>query len=208
MPKFEKQGVITSEAIENQLYSEPDGSKWVQIVHHNNPADVRFASTNDFTKYLYIDKDRWFKAHLCNLVTNNHYEFLIIQSETSDVYSSVKYRWTQSINPYNAVFDDVDAADVTYNSGSGYTVPSGWGGMHKVNANTFFCANNGTASNWWGAVGAWNSHQGGIPAWGGMVVTTGFQNVYLRVDGVLTEEDFKKLSIFPNEIVTKDYYEI
>ena len=204
-----KQGIINTSCIsetfvnplDTNFYVEPDGSVWIRIFHHNNPATVRFSSSNDFTKPIYIDDDRWCNMTLVNLITNDTYEFMIKSKLTSDATEN-KYRWIQTKNPYTAVFADVAAANVTKITTSGYSSYS-WGGLYKFNSSTYFCTNNGTNGNWWGAVGAWNAHQGGIPGWIS-VITTGYEDVYLRIDNQINNG----VSIFKNSIISNNFIEL
>ena len=92
------------------------------------------------------------------------YEFMIKQKPTSDG-TEAKYRWIQTVNPFTAVFGDVDVADVTKITTTGYSTHSSYGGIYKFNSSAYFVANNGNNGNWWGAIGAWNAHQGGIPGY-------------------------------------------
>ena len=164
-----------------KVYIEPDGSAWVRIFHHNNPTSYKFASNDTFTTGVYKDENRWFNFDLCNYV--DKWEF-IVKSKTTPDATEYKYRWSQTKNPLTAAFADVASSAVTKNTTTGYTSYS-WGGLYKINSSTFLCTNNGTNGNWWGAVGAWNAHQGGIPGWT-TVITTGYEDVYLRIDNVTT----------------------
>lgn len=92
-----------------------------------------------------------------------------------------------------------------------YTSTS-YGGLYCMkNSNTYLAANNGTSGNWWGAVGASAAHAGGIPGWNGQAITTGYMDVYLRVDNVnldissLTDTNFKSYS--HGEIYSPNIYE-
>lgn len=112
-------------------------------------------------------------------ITNGTYEFMV-KSMYATGSTEYKFRWVQTKSPYTATFAEVASSAVTKVTTSGYTSYS-WGGLYVLNSSTYFCTNNGTQGNWWGAVGAWNTHQGGIPGWIS-VITTGYEDVYLRVD--------------------------
>lgn len=192
-----KNGVISEQAFSQALashydpmfYAEPDGTVWVRIFHHNNPASYLFATTDSFTTSVYKDANRWFNVSLCNLVSGS-WELMIKQTATAGA-TEVKYRWVQKTNPMTATFADIAAANITRNTSTGYTNFS-WGGLYKMaSGSTYLCANNGTNGNWWGAVGACSNYQGGIPAWGGIVVTTGYEDVYLRIDNVTNSKATK-----------------
>lgn len=194
-----KQGVwIGTNFVEYLI--EPDGSIWMPICHHNNPAEKKFSSTDDFTNGVFKDQDRWFNAGICNQLTS--WEFLWRQN--AETYSpSIKIRWTQSKNPFTAVYADVAPGTVTFNSSSGYTVLSGAGGMYKLNANTFFCCANTTNGHWNGAAGAWGTHNGGIPGFPGVgTIKSGSLDVYVRVDK-------SNLGIFKiGNVLSNTFYEI
>jgi len=66
---------------DSNIYFEPDGSTWVHLFHHNNPASVKFASSDTFTTSVYKDADRWFNFEVCNYV--NTWELLSIVKRTS-----------------------------------------------------------------------------------------------------------------------------
>ena len=183
----EKSGFVKCDALselygrfDNHVRLEPDGSAWVRIVHHADPTSYLFSSSDTFSTWVYKDARRFFHGKMCDYT--DRWEFMIIQKGDSSA-STLKYRWVQIKNPNTAVWADVAASTITKNTGSGYSDFS-TGGLYKINSNTFYCANNGTQGNWWGAVGAWGSHQGGIPAWGSVIVKDGgFEDLYIRIDG-------------------------
>lgn len=186
-PQLHKTGVLDGLINEfpycpydQQIYVEPDGSAWIRIYHHNNPAAAVFASSDSFTTSVYKDEDRWFYVSLCNLV--DKWE-LMVKSKYTTSSTEIKRRWVQTINPMTATFAQVAAANITENTDTGYS-HSTWGGLYHIGSSTYLCANNGTNGNWWGAVGAWSQHQGGIPGWLGTPTTTGYNDLYLRIDNV------------------------
>lgn len=166
-----------------KIYIEPDGSQWIRIVHHNNPASARFSSGDSFTTRVYKSADIWFNVNICKEITG-YWELMTKQTPTSGA-TEQKYRWIQYYNPMTATYAQVASANVTKNTSSGYTSFS-TGGIYPINGNTYLCTNNGSQGNWWGAFGAWNTHQSGTPAWNGVVVTTGYSDLYLRIDTTLT----------------------
>ena len=187
----EKTGVMSGNSLsvlpgkyDNNVIVEPDGSCWAHIVHHADPTTYKFASTDTFATGVWKDERRFFDASMCDLV--DKWEFLLVQKADSST-ATERYRWVQSKNPNTAAFADVAAALVTKKgSADGYSdIGSATGGIYKFNSNTYYCANNGTSGNWWGAIGAWNGHQGGIPGYNAVVVKDGgFQDLYLRIDNV------------------------
>lgn len=172
---------------DSNLYIEPDGSCWVRIFHHNNPAAALFASTDDFAHSVYKDEDRWFNVELCNYL--NSWELLIRSKRTEDD-TEVAYRWVQSANPMTATADEVTADLVTYNT-NGYNTRS-WGGIYKrATADyTYLNTHNGTAGNWYGAIGGyslWNGGTTGQRTTGAAnAITTGYVDLYVRVDNLST----------------------
>ena len=206
-----KSGIVLANALSESLicpsdinfYVEPDSSVWIRIVHHNNPEKYVFASTNTFSSSVYLDADRWFYASVVNKITNNTYEFMVKQKAlVTD--TETKYRWIQTKNPFDAVYGDVDLADVTRITTSGYSTYGNYGGIYKKNSNTYFSANNGTSSAWWGAFGSWTAYQGGIPGWAQVIIKTGYFDLYLRVDN----QTNNVTSVFKNSIISPQFIEI
>ncbi len=210
MPRIEKTGVVESASFTESFgslydqtsYVEPDNSVWIRIFHHNNPANARFASTNTFSSSVYLDADRWFNVSLLNMITNGTYELMIHQLPASGG-TLEKYRWVQTKNPMTCAFGDVDVADVTINTSSGYTALTNYGGIYYKNSSTYLCVNNGNSGNWMGAVGSWSAWSGGIPGWG-KAVTSGYLDLYLRVDN----QSASLCSIFDTHIQATDFIEI
>lgn len=173
---------------DSNIYIEPDGSAWVRLTHHNNPANARFASTDDFANSVYKDADRWFNAEVCKYV--DKWEFIVEQKQQST--STVeRYRIIQTKSPFVAVWDDVkpSSANITRISSSvnvTYNTSSGYGGIYVLNSNTYFCCANGSNGNWFSVAGCWNTWNGGNPGYNGVAITTGYQDLYLRIDNVTT----------------------
>ena len=184
----EKSSIVKCSAVseiygrfDSQPRIEPDGSAWVRIVHHADPgAGNLFASSDSFGTWVYKDAKRWFHGKMCDYA--DRWEFMIEQKANSSA-STLKFRWVQTVNPNAAAYADVAAASITKNTSTGYTSFS-HGGLYKKNSSAYYTTNNGTQSNWWGAVGAWSNTTNGIPAWNGTEVGTGgFEDLYIRVDG-------------------------
>ena len=204
-----KQGIIKVEQFSEYLISpydntikiEPDGSLWTHIFHHNAPASNLFASTDDFTKALYKNENLWFDFSFCNNI--DKWELLVIQASTINAVEK-KIRWIQQYNPMTATFDNVAKANITYITGSEYST-STWGGLYHKGGNTYLCANNGTNGNWWGATGCWTAYQGGLPAFFGEICSTGYYDIYLRIDNLTNI----KTMITKNSAITEtQLYEI
>lgn len=165
------------------LHIEPDGSVWVHIYHHNHPDLGSFASTDTFATSVKKDENRWFNGtQVCNQL--NKWEFLIKYAFTEGG-TEYKERWIQTKNPESAVFGDVDPADVTRITGDGYKTGT-WGGLYKKNSSAYWVLNNTNSGNWWGATGSFSVYEGGIPGYGGTITTTGYNDLYVRIDNVLS----------------------
>ena len=185
---------------------EPDGSIWLQIFHHNDPANNLFEQTDTFINGVYKNSDLWFNINACNSFTE--WELLVKQKPTSSGNES-KYRWIQMVNPMTCAFADVDVADITTVTTAGYsTMGSYMGGLYKKTSSTYLCQNNANSGNWWGAVGAWSAYNGGIPGWNGTTVTSGYVDVFIRIDNdSLITTDIAK--IFDNQdTIANDFIEI
>lgn len=185
---FGKTGVVSCNGISSlpgkydpEVLIEPDGSCWAHIGHHADPTTYKFASGDPFATGVWKDDRRFLDASYCDLV--DKWEFIVEQKADSSA-SAKKYRWVQPVNPNTAVYEDVPSSAVTKNTSTGYTTFS-TGGIYKFNSNAYYVTNNGSKGNWWGAIGAWGSHQGGIPGWAGTVVKDGgFLDLYIRIDNV------------------------
>ena len=164
---------------DHTFYTEGSYTNWVRIFHHANPAYGRFASTDPFTSKVNIDENRWFHISLCNYFSDS-FELMVRQKDTPSS-TEVKYRWVQTVNPMVATFNETVAANITRNTASGYSTAS-YGGLYKKNSNTYLAGNNGTESNWMGAVGSWTAWSTGIPGFYSGPISTGYMDVYLRLD--------------------------
>lgn len=184
-----KNGIWTGSRITNywlnyvttpNIIQEPDGSVWLQIFHHNNPADYKFSSEDTFTEGVYKDTNRWFNLNMCDQFTKWE---LLLKQKITNTDNEVKYRWSQTINPMLATFNDTIAENTTFVTTSGYTTPrESYGGMYKGSSNSWLVCNNGNSGNWYGAIGCWTAYQGGIPGYDQATVSSGFIDVYIRID--------------------------
>ena len=167
---------------DHTTYIEPDGSRWLRIFHHNNPISTLFASTDDFANGFYKDTNRWYRIeNVCGMVSQ--WEFMVKQKPTSDGTES-KYRWIQTKNPIVATHNDVSPSAVTRITTSGYTDGT-YGGLYKsATGRTRLTIANGVADNWWGALGSWTDYSGGIPGYPQIKVTTGYIDLYIRIDNL------------------------
>lgn len=190
---FNKNGLINSWCF-NELpvlfdyssYQEPDGSRWVKIFHHNSPQTAgMFSSSDAFTTTFYKDANRWWNMPLCTHISqDNKWEIMIKQKPTSGGTEQI-FRWTQNTSPMGGTFASVARANITLNTNSRYTTPSSsYGGIYKLNTNSYIVANNGNEGNFYGAIGCWNTtwNSQSVPGYNGVQVSTGYLDVYLRID--------------------------
>ena len=188
-----------------QVIQEPDGSTWLQVLHHNNPTSNLFSSTDTFSLGVYKNSDMWAQFNIFNVCSK--WEILLKQKDT-ETSTEMKFRWVQSVNPNIATFDQTKAANVTKNTSAGYTTNT-YGGLYYNNgSNAYLVGNNGNNGNWYGALGCWKAFQGGIPSFNNTVITTGYTNVYVRIDNdSLSVTD--KMKIFNNQnIIANNFTEI
>ena len=205
-----KQGIITSteftEFISNtydtNVYIEPDKSAWIRIARHNHPDTLRFSSSDSFTTQVYKSSDVWFNVALCNYLSGS-WELMVKQALTAGG-TETKFRWIQQTNPMAGSFNETVAANIQRNTSSGYAT-SNYGGIYKHNSNTYLVGNNGTNGNWHGAFGCWTLYNGGIPGFMNVVVTTGYMDLYLRMD---SKSNLSQTSIDKNFIKTHSILEI
>ena len=183
--------------ISPQVIQEPDGSIWLQILHHNNPTAYKFASNNTFSIGVYLDTNRW--AQFNFLTQTTKWELLVKQKPTN-TGTEQKFRWIQTINPLTATFDETKAANVTFNTTTGYSTPeSTYGGAYyNNNSSAYLVCNNGKNGDWFGAWGCWNTWKEGIPGYNSVAITSGYVDVFIRIDNdSLSTTD--KAKIFNNQ---------
>lgn len=160
-------------------HEEPDGTKWIHIAHHNNPAEKLFNQNDNFSQGVFLDDDRWFNVHavVSQLTT---FEFLVIQKSTTSS-SIVKYRWIQTKSPLTATYSDVSPSAVTRITTSGYT-DGGYGGLYILNSNSYMVIANNSNGNWYGAFGSWSHYGAGIPGYPNTDIGSGYMDLYVRAD--------------------------
>ena len=183
--------------IGNRIKTLSDGSVWLHVLHHGNPASNLFTAANCWnydngsTLYsaLWLLKNEEWKY-------NGKYELLVCEKLTSSS-SEAQYRWTQTSNPS------------TSSSITGFTVISGSGTYFNrgllTNGN-YGAMHNGNT--WWCCCGSYTAYQGGIPGMNG-VVTTGCLDLYIRI----TQDIFKNpesdlFSIYETGYVQNELIEI
>ena len=186
---------------DRQVYSESDNSAWIRIFHHNNPAENLFANTDTFTTSVYKNSNLWFNVSLCNLTTV--WELMIIQARLS-TDTPEKFRWIQLANPMVANYSDVTLANITRVTTSGYTTPDGnYAGIYKKNTSSYLVCNNGNSGHWFGAIGSWSAWNSGIPGYNGGAITSGYTDLYLRIDNIKLD----KASIYNEAITSNNFIE-
>ena len=167
---------------DNQIYTEPDGSKWIRIYHVNNPYDTAniFASTDQYTTQpIKKNEDTWCAFNLLNLLYGQ-WEMMVKSKTTSDA-TQKKYRWIQSSNPLTCSYSDVHN-NITTIITSGYTAhPANAGGLFKSSSNIMLRYDNNTNGNDWWGLGAWTRYSNGYPGYGQQTITTGYQDAFLRI---------------------------
>ena len=201
--KVDKTGIIEANTLleydtnllyDTNIYTEPDGSKWVRVFHHNNPADdtTLFTKTMDFEHGCYVGENSWFNFNVCK--SFDHYEFLVKQTITAGA-AETKYRFVQATNPFNSVYADVapTSTNITRITTSGYSTSTTSGGFYKNNGNTYFVAANSNSGNWYGAAGSWTPYSHRLPGYSNGLVTTGYMDVYLRIDNGYGDVDIARI---------------
>lgn len=176
-----------------------NGSVFLQILHHNNPASNLFTTQNCWLNYdpnlfsnLIILKDYPMFNNL------SIYEFLGIEKQTSSS-TEKQVRWTQTSNP--ALSSAIE----------GYTLISGaWyntsGNGLRLDDTTYSAMHNSNV--WWGACGCYTPYQGGIPGYS-VVVTSGYLDLYIRIPEEILNGNFEGfLKFFKKSILSTQLLEI
>lgn len=183
--------------ISPQVIQEPDGSIWLQIYRLNNPTtNGYFSKTDTFVNGVYLDENRWFNINACDAFSK--WELLVKQKATETTVTESKYRWIQTVNPMIATHAEVATDKITYITTSGYSTHT-YGGMYKKNSSCYLSQHVPDQPGWWwGVIGPWQLNDSSIPAWAGVSVTTGYTEVYIRIDNnSLSPTD--KAKIFNNQ---------
>lgn len=169
-----------SNPYDTNSYTEPDGSVWVRVAHHNAPGTALFTKA-DFGEPIYQDANRWFNVALCNINTSGKWELMYKQKQTSSS-AEEKYRFIQTANPMIATFEQTKAANIVKVT-PGYTASgSSYGGVCYLNSGAYLVGNNGTNGNWFGALGCWTKWNDGLPGYNGVCISSGYIDLYYRID--------------------------
>lgn len=161
----------------SEIVTYKDGSKWLQLQHHDVASGTRFSSASDvINKACYISDDAWSCFPVMEQCDHgDSYEFLVVQ-QASPTGGVACYRWKQSVSPMSATYDQTTYANITPVE----NVSSPMGGMYATPSyGSAFTFNNGTNGNWYGC-GNINAYYGGLPGYN-WVTVKGIQDVFIRV---------------------------
>ncbi len=199
-PQIESAGILRTENfIESSPYLMVDsGSVFLKILDHNNPASNMFTANNCWlnnSENLYSCLDILRTGDIFKGV--EEFEFYSTEKATSSS-TETSVRWIQTSNP------------ATTSSATGFSLVSG-AASHLTNG----LANAGTngcfdisGSTWWCCCGAYDTYQGGIPGFNG-VVTTGYMRLWVKLpDEVVkgTADDIAKF--FKRSVYSKHFCEV
>jgi hypothetical protein len=199
-----KNGIIKENNFIELVHTEPDGSKWLHVFHHNNPAAQLFSNSDDFENGVHKNNDMWFLVHYCKNFTK--WEFLWIQTiEESSV--ATKYRWIQSVSPFGTSYDAVKPASVTRVTTAGYT-DGNFGGLYKMNSNTYLAIANTSNGNWFGATGSWSAHGNGTPGYPNTSVGSGCMDLYIRIDNTTIPDGVLNVKIKKDLMQSNNFVEM
>ena len=180
----------------SEIVTLEDGSYWIQVQHHNNKGGANlFSNSDDFAnKFVWHNSECWCAFNLIKSMGlyNGKYEFMALDG--SDPTLKIK-RWTQTINPFTATYNDVKPGSNNVKYIVGGTGNNG--GMYLFNSETYFVVTNYTNGNWYGAFGCWKAHYGGIPGFDN-AVTTSILDLYVRV----SPENAKRYREFRGGVVS------
>lgn len=170
---FGQSPVFTKMLTENlQGITLEDGSKWVKLLHHDNPSVNMYTTANCknneaenlYSKLYLIETDANFKS------TDGYYEYLVKEKPTS-ASTETTIRMKQTSNP--ATTSTITGVQIV---SAGTAPASRLIGLKNNGSNAYM--HNGAS--WWCAVGSWKSYNGGIPGFSD-TVTTGYLDFYMRV---------------------------
>lgn len=174
-----------------------DGAKFLQILHHNNPASNLFTSancwcnnsTNLYSNLVLLKNASW-------LTGLSEWEFIECEKITSDATES-QYRWKQTNNP---------ALTSTL---SGYEVISGNPprSMGLINTETYSAMHQGP-STWYVACGCYTAWNGGIPGASSTAITTGYLDLYVRIPDSVLGTLADKVRFYTTSITGKQILEV
>ena len=175
-------GFPQTSAYDSNIYYEPDGSAWIRVFHHNNPASNKFSSSDTFTTSFKKNDNMWWDMPKFNQITDNIYDIMVKYKTTSNA-GEIKHRWVQYTNPMSGTFEDTTYNKVTKSYYYGSTIMNNfYGGFYRdTSNNAYIVHNDNDRGNWFGAIGCWSSFQNGIPGPNGTIITSGYVDVYMHI---------------------------
>ena len=193
-------GLIEKLHYDKTIYTEPDGSTWVRVFHHNDPTTSGlFIRDSDWEHGVYESANKWYDIEqIIPLLIK--YEFMVKQKTTSSA-NEVKYRWVQTANPLTCVYGDVSPGHVTINTSTGYA-NSSQGGLWKMNSNARMCIANSSSGNWYGAMGSWSVYNtNNVPGYPNSNISTGYLDFYVRI--YPNVKDIKNYGLTANQFIER-----
>lgn len=200
---IEKTGVVgVKNFIEpsDNLRLMPDGSVFLKLLRHNNPASKLFTENNCwlnssdpdlYSSLILLKNINWMK----NL---SEYEFLACEKLTSSG-TETQVRWKQTSNP------------ATTSSATGFLLVSGTAQYLTAglaNAGTHGCFDVDDANKYWCCCGSYSTYQDGVPGFTG-VVTTGYIELFIRIPEELVKGYVdSETKFFSQSIVSGKFKEI
>lgn len=181
----------------DNLLIDSDGSVFLKILHHNNPASNLFTQENawlnndpNLFSNLIILKDSPIFSQL------SEYEFIAKEKLTTSS-EEVTYRWKQSTNPAA-----LNTTSTEYQVIYGNPPRS----LALINKETYGAIHNGTP--WWCCCGSWSRYNGGNRGFSG-VVTTGYSELYIKIPETLLRGYIDETAKFyTNSAYSKQFLEI
>ena len=172
------------EYVNDKIIILEDGSIFIQILYHNNPASQLFTENNCWSN----DADGLYSnLHILKTPLYNSlsiYEFIVYEKLESSSTETI-FRWSQTSNP--ALTSTITgkttiSGSVAHNEGLKTT--GSYAAMHNGNS-------------WWCACGSWTPYQGGIPGFNG-IVKTGYIKLYIKVPNSIFNDVIKGNLTFNN----------
>ena len=175
-------GFPQTSAYDSNIYYEPDGSAWIRVFHHNNPANNKFSSSDTFTTSFKKNDNMWWDMPKFNQITDNIYDIMVKYKTTSNA-GEIKHRWVQYTNPMSSTFENTTYYKVTKSYYYGSTImKNSYGGFYRdISNNAYIVQNNNNRNHWYGAIGCWNAYNNGIPGPNYKVITSGYVDVYMHI---------------------------
>ena len=170
------------------LYSKPqlDGNtnfSWLRVLHHNNPKAARFASQEEGKNKDTKDHFSKLKVFFNNDVIRSRsgkYEFMAKERLESNSAEQT-FMWKQTSNPTASTVSGYELVSQTTNPNRSF-------GLLRNGSYAVF--HNG--STWWCACGSVSDFNGGIPGFGGTVLS-GYLDLYVKVDNSMPPYGYTRL---------------